>query len=58
MDRYHGTTVGDPVMIATRRALLGGLTALPLVGALPARAQEDRARQADAALDAEFARQE
>lgn len=43
-------------MIATRRALLGGLTALPLVGALPARAQEDRARQADAALDAEFAR--
>lgn len=42
-------------MIATRRALLGGFTALPLLGALPVRAQEDRDRQAEAALDAQFA---
>ena len=43
-------------MLATRRALLGGLTALPLVGAFPVRAQEDRDRQAEVALDAQFAR--
>ncbi|MDI1327342.1 MAG: serine hydrolase [Brevundimonas sp.] len=40
-------------MIATRRALLGGFAVLPLAGVL---ARDDRDGQADAALDAQFAR--
>lgn len=39
-------------MFATRRALLGGLAALPLAGALPARA---RSNEAEAALETVFA---
>ena len=39
-------------MIATRRALLGGLAAIPLAAALPARA---RSGEAEAVLDAVFA---
>lgn len=42
-------------MIATRRALLGGFAALPLAGAFPALARDERATRADAALDARFA---
>lgn len=42
-------------MIATRRALLGGFAVLPLAGAFPAVAQDERDSQAAAALDAQFA---
>jgi len=39
----------------TRRALLGGLTLVPVAAALPAFARDDRAAQSEAALDAVFA---
>lgn len=42
-------------MFATRRALLGGLAALPLAGALPAMARTRKDEAAEAALDAVFA---
>lgn len=42
-------------MIATRRALLGGFALLPVAGAFPALARDDREVQANAALDALFA---
>jgi len=48
------------MMIATRRALLGGFALLPLAGAAPALARpvlnrDERESQANAALDAQFA---
>lgn len=43
-------------MIATRRALLGGFAVLPLAGAFPALAGDERDGPAAAALDAQFAR--
>ena len=42
-------------MIATRRALLGGFSVLPLAGAFPALAADERDSRAAAALDAQFA---
>jgi D-alanyl-D-alanine carboxypeptidase len=45
----------EPVMIATRRALLGGFAALPLAAALPAAARIRPDDAAAAALDAVFA---
>jgi D-alanyl-D-alanine carboxypeptidase len=43
------------MIIATRRALLGGFAALPLAAAYPALARDERDSQANAALDAQFA---
>lgn len=43
-------------MIATRRTLLGGFALLPVAGVVPPLTRDDRADQANAALDAQFAR--
>jgi D-alanyl-D-alanine carboxypeptidase len=45
----------ETLMFATRRALLGGFAALPLIGALPAVAGVHSSDAAEAALDAVFA---